>query len=425
MNILIVHRIAYDKIRYDAGIDHEVHDVVYVGTDDKLKTVPAELRCTRLVREDRGDDICEAVLAALKPKPWRFDRVISLSEYELLEAARLRERLNVPGPSFADTCLVRDKVAMKKAVSAAGIDVPRFSGLHGLTCGDAVRLPWSGKTVLKPTHGAASEDVLIFETATACLEALARRTTGAASLDGEDRKLDSFELEEFVDGAILHIDGLVGDGKVLGAIGSRYVNTCQQFAANRPLGSGQFELDAVTRDWVQRAVDAVRVQAGAFHLEAIESARGIVFLEIANRTGGAGVMQATSLTWDTNFQARELELLVDGRLRNPAALVRRGNYHGWYVFPGHEYEHGHWTADFGLDRFKTDRRAATWFEREPTAAFEDKPDYTLKAAPLAGIVSAERPEEVREFMVELFAAVEWRPKPATTGAAATADASLN
>ncbi len=411
MNILIVHRIAYEKIRYHLGIDHQLHDVVYVGTEEKLKTVPTDIRCTRLVREDRGDDICGAVLAALEGTHWTFDRIISLSEYELLEAAKLRDRLGVPGMSYEETCLVRDKMAMKKVVSDAGIAAPRFVGAPQAVRDGADALPWRGKTVLKPTRGAASEDVLIFDTSAACVDALVRHATGAASLDREDRNLEVFEVEEFVEGPIVHIDGLVGDGQVLAAIGSRYINNCQQFAKNRPLGSAQFELSDDVRAWVNRTIEAVRIRAGAFHLEAIESERGLVFLEIANRTGGAGVMDATSLTWGANFQALELQLLVDGRLEHDFAQDNRPLYHGWYVFPGHEYKQGHWAGHDGLERFRSDGRVVTWFERAHSATFENTPDYTLKAAPLAGIVSGERPEQVRDFMVELFGAVEWRQTP--------------
>lgn len=410
MNILILHKIGYSKIQYHAGIDHDVHDVVYVGTTEKLKDIPPQLRCTKLVREDRGDMICESVLAAMEGGPHDFDRIISLSEYELLEAAKLRDQLSVPGPSYEDARLVRDKVAMKRAVSADGVDVPRFLPLTSLQEGETV-LPWEGRTVLKPTSGAGSEDVVIFETAAACLQALESRSTGVQALDGDAPGVGSFELEEFVSGDIVHIDGLVREGVVMVGIGSRYVGTCQQFSANRPLGSYQFDLEPAQGDWVQRVIRAVRIRNGAFHLEAIESERGMVFLEIGNRTGGAGVPQATSLAWDADFQRLELELLLGGSCTDIGALGRRGHYYGWYVFPGHRYPEGRWVADGGLERFSTDKRMVTWHQREATDAFDSKPDYDLPSAPLGGIVGAERSDLVRRYMVDLFAAVEWHGEP--------------
>ena len=35
MNVLILHRIDFAKIRYDVGIDHERHAVTYVGRAEK------------------------------------------------------------------------------------------------------------------------------------------------------------------------------------------------------------------------------------------------------------------------------------------------------------------------------------------------------------------------------------------------------
>ena len=418
MNVLILHRIDFAKIRYDHGIDHERHDVTYVGLAHKLASVPPSLRCTRLAHADLGDDrVAEAVLAAVAtlPGPPRFDRVLSLSEYELIAAAQVREALAVPGPSVADAALVRDKVAMKAAAAAAGIDVPRFLPLARVLDDEgrpvASALPWAGRTVLKPTHGAGSEDVVIFETAAACLRVLADGATGVAALQGPAPAVGRYELEEFVDGDILHMDGLVQDGVVKAAIGSRYVGNCQQFNANRPLGSGQFDLSPVLRDWVRRVIAAVRIRQGAFHLEAIASPRGVVFLEIGNRTGGAGVPQATSLAWDADFQALELELVIGEPRRDVGALGRVGSFHGWYVFPAHGYGHGAWAAPAGvLERFASDPRVVRWYQRSPAEPFDGEPSYDLEKAPLAGLVCGATPEAVREFMVDLFATVAWTPR---------------
>lgn len=415
MNILILHKIDYAKILYHTGIDHERLAVTYVGTAEKLLSLPPTLRCTRLEREDLGNDrVVDSVLAAVAtlPGPPRFDRVISLSEYELLEAAQVRERLGVPGPTYEDARLVRDKVAMKAAVARAGLDVPRFVSLEHVLGPEGrtstAALPWSGRTVLKPTHGAGSEDVVIFDTVAACLQALEARTTGVASLDRAAPAAAGFELEEFVEGDILHMDGLVQGGVVKVALGSRYVGTCQQFNANRPLGSGQFGLSAVLQAWVQRVVHAVRIQQGAFHLEAIESPRGVVFLEIGNRTGGAGVPEATSLAWDADFQGLELELLIGQPRCDVGSLVLHGMYYGWYVFPAHCYGHGHWVAEPGvLRRFEADPRVVRWYERDAGQVFNEEPSYDLGAAPLAGLVSGPTPQAVRQFIVDLFAAVRW------------------
>lgn len=416
MKVLILHKIAYSKMVYHSGIDHDAHDVVYVGTAEKIKDIPSWLRCRTLIREDLGPDVCNSVLAALVNGSHQdlggarpVDRIISLSESELLEAAKVRDALGVPGPGFADACLVRDKVAMKVAITAAGIDAPRFVPLSALQ--DSAAAPgWIGKTVLKPTHGAGSEDVVIYDSAAAALAAISDRKSGVTALDGAVPALNAYELEEFVDGPIVHFDGLVRDGVVELVVASRYIGTCQRYNENEPLGSYQFDLDAERHVWIQRVIDAVRIGNGAFHLEAIESARGLVFLEIGNRIGGAGVSQATSLTLDADFQKLELELLLDDCPTDLTKLGRRGRYFGWYLVPGHRHADGQWVASSALERLKIDKRVVTWHQREAAEGFDEQPDYDLPAVPFGGIVGAERSEHVHDFMVKLFAALEWRSR---------------
>ena len=116
MNILVLHRIPYHKIDYHRGIDHDAHHVIYFGTREALGTIPAWLRHRPIERPGKAGTFEEA-RAWLQREPLRFDRVISLSEYELLDAAQLRESLDVEGAPVAQVMLVRDKVRMKHAVA--------------------------------------------------------------------------------------------------------------------------------------------------------------------------------------------------------------------------------------------------------------------------------------------------------------------
>ena len=68
--ILVLHRVPWPFIGYDAVIDHARRDVTYVGTAAQLANVPAALRCTRSVIPGTGDLVAE-VLAAVAPP---FDR---------------------------------------------------------------------------------------------------------------------------------------------------------------------------------------------------------------------------------------------------------------------------------------------------------------------------------------------------------------
>src|SRR5574337_89938 len=154
MKLLVLHRIPYHKVAYHRGINHSLHEVTYIGTAEALSTIPLDLRCTKIERPGRkpaAEEILELVKATTK-----FDRVISLSEYELLDAAKVRESLGVPGPRLNDVELVRNKALMKNAIVGAGLRAPRFWTGEGQWTG-----AWSGRTVLKPIDGASSEGIKI------------------------------------------------------------------------------------------------------------------------------------------------------------------------------------------------------------------------------------------------------------------------
>ncbi|WP_399096582.1 acetyl-CoA carboxylase biotin carboxylase subunit family protein [Streptomyces sp. BBFR2] len=308
MKILILHRVPYFKIEYARGIPHDRHEVTYFGTDQALATLPDGLRCERVSRPGTRSAYDEA-RQWLTTHPRTFDRVISVSEYELLDAARLREHLGVTGPRVEQVTLTRDKVLMKQAAQDAGIRVPRFSALPDLLHPHA-RAPWQGRTVLKPHRGASSENVLVYDTPHQALTAVTEGRTGVAALDTGTGRAD-FQAEEFISGPIRHFDGLIQDGTLLLLTASQYVGTCLRYAQGQPMGSYQITCDAPTRTWVTRALAAVGIKDGSFHLEAIVSEeQELVFLEVGNRVGGADVVATVELATGVHLPSYELRILL-------------------------------------------------------------------------------------------------------------------
>src|SRR6478735_9325279 len=170
MRILVLHRISNSLVRYQDGIDHLANEVTYVGSAERMSTLPPDLTATRILRPGVGDT-AEEVLAAVAGMP-RPDLVIAMSEYDLLSAARVRAALEVPGDREPDVLLVRDKVLMKAAVERAGLRVPRYLPLPSALAGEPAG--WVGPTVVKPLDGASSQDVTRFDTLADALDAVRR-----------------------------------------------------------------------------------------------------------------------------------------------------------------------------------------------------------------------------------------------------------
>ena len=395
MRILVLHRVPDAMVRYAEVIDHDAHEVTYVAVPDRMATMPSNVPARRLMRPGTGETSAE-VLAAIEglPSP---DMVIALSEYDLLPAARVREAFGVPGGDVADVLPVRDKVTMKAAIGAAGLRAPQFLPLKTALNDGAAEVSWTGRTVLKPRTGASSEGVRLFPTVQTAL--------AAVSSTQPPIEIDDFEIEEFVEGPIIHVDGVVAAGAPTVVQTSRYVGTCLDFASGAPLGSVQVDTSPEVTDWALQCLSAVGIKTGPFHLEGIETADGPVFLEVGARFGGADVVDTFELATGVRLPSAQLRLLVDGphtplRVGTPQPSQR----YGWYVWPGHNLG-TKYCRIFGEAAFRNHPLVWRWVQRRPDEAVSSDITYADAQVPLAGIVGPGTAEDLTELLTEMFASI--------------------
>ncbi|WP_447008243.1 ATP-grasp domain-containing protein [Saccharothrix isguenensis] len=276
--ILIVNRWNDDFADYGAYIDHSA-PTAYVTTPVHARMVPPGTAHVETV--DDPDDV-EAIIAAARrcaAEVGPFDVVMALSEFDLLTGARVREALGAPGRGLDATLLFRDKTRMKQAMHAAGVRAPAYRAVRTLAEIDAFWAEHPGKLVVKPRAAAASEGVFVFDTG----------DDHAAALAGVD--LTDYEAEEFLEGPIWHVDGLVQRGKPVFHTTSRYIGTCHGFSLGRPLGSvvQTGEQAARVADFAFGCLSVLGLDDGAFHLEVIEQPDGPAFLEVGARVGGGEI----------------------------------------------------------------------------------------------------------------------------------------
>ncbi|MFE9426688.1 acetyl-CoA carboxylase biotin carboxylase subunit family protein [Kitasatospora sp. NPDC006697] len=402
MRILVLHRITDKLIRYADGIDHTAHEVSYVGTADRLANLPADLRCTRIERPGTGDAATE-VLAAVEglPKP---ELVIALSEFDLIAAARVRAALGVAGETEEQILPFRDKVVMKAKAAAAGVRVPHFLPLAAALAADPAELPWKAETVLKPLDGAASENVRVYPTPADALEAV--RGHGLP----EGTEAAGFEIEEFVSGPIVHVDGLVVNGEPVAVRASRYVNTCLGYAEGLPLGSVQIDPTEELLGWTADCLAAVGITTSLFHLEGIETPNGLVFLEVGARFGGADVVDTFELATGLHMPSRFLQMITAEGVGAPEVRPDdSGSRYGWFVWPGHRL--GTETCRIsGEERFRTSPLAWRWSQRAEGEPIKTVLSYSDTDVPLAGIVGPADAATLDAFLRDLFASVRVEPQ---------------
>ena len=323
-HILVLNRWDDEFARYHEYIDHSGNLVSYVTTASARPAIHADLACEVHVLPTLEDWAEVAALARqLAARHGPIDRVIALSEFDLDLGASLRETLGARGPTSLATRLVRDKVAMKRAVSAAGMRVPRFStALDRAAVHDFARrtgLP----LILKPRTGAASHGV--------------HRADTPEQLETLLRSIDpgAYEVEEYVSGDIYHIDGLVAGGILQANRSARYLNTCLDFENGLPLGSVAVDDPHLTRELdrlTHRVLAALRLETGAYHLEVIRAEQPgpeWVFLEIGGRVGGGEIPFVWNDVYGIDLVGSWIRLL----LGQPASLRMSPEVAGFAMIP--------------------------------------------------------------------------------------------
>jgi len=214
----------------------------------------------------------------------KFDRIIALDEFDLLNVARLREHMRIPGMGVSTTSHFRDKLAMRTEAKRSGFLVPEFTPILNYddlrTYMAEVPAPW----MLKPRAEASAVGIRKIHDP----ERLWR------SLDELGDKQSDYLLERFVPGTIYHVDAISSERSVVFAEVHQYGKPPMQVMheggvfTTRNVDRGS--ADAVSLRWLNsRLMPALNMVRGVTHAEYIRGDEDgqYYFLEVAARVGGA------------------------------------------------------------------------------------------------------------------------------------------
>lgn len=400
MNILILHRIPYQYMRYDDALDHTTHNIYYIGEETKLTNIPPELKCTKLSRAGKSP-VYEEVIECISALDIKFDRVISMSEYELMDAAKVREHLGVAGPTLAQVEKVRNKAVMKRHIKSANIAAPSFMMLNEWVQGENLNIPLDRNIILKPIDGASSVNVIRFPDQTALRNSLKNKSTGVTELDQATPRYDTFEIEEFIDGDILHFDGIVYQGDIKIITGGRYINTLLDFANGKPSGSVQIDINDKIVAWVKSTLQALDIHYGAFHLEAIDNVNGLVFLEIANRSGGARIVETFKLQTGVHLPSIELKIFMQPATFKLDTHIDPTHKYGWFIVPGHKLKKKYCHVT-GHEFLKDKQEVLSLNELPGDVEVKSYINYMEHELPLAGLLKSDSADKLIAMMKQLF-----------------------
>lgn len=318
----------HELSRFEEFIDHDRHQVSYVVDPVGATGVLADRsKIARLVEIDDVNDfavLCQAV-RDIAEQVGPIDQLVALSEFTLAIAAEVRAALDIPGPRPEEVAVYRNKLRMKELAAQAGIRVPRFTPCRDVDSAVAFARSVGYPLILKPLYGAASIGVHRVDDEPTLVSLLKR-------IDPADH-----ELEEFIDGAIYHVDGFADEeSRIPFQVVSRYINDCLAYEADgAPLGSVVVQSSGLRdriEEFARRCVAALRMRSMPFHLELfVTKAEKLVFLEIAGRIGGAEVPYLTHRLFGVNLCQVWLRALCGEPVELPAKTADPSG--GWLIIP--------------------------------------------------------------------------------------------
>jgi len=254
-----------------------------------------------------------------------IDRIAALDEFDMENVSALREHLRIPGMGLTAVRYFRDKLAMRERAREKGILVPEF--VHVLNY-DKVRefmsrvpTPW----LLKPRSQASGIG----------MKKIHSQEELWPWLDQLGDQQSFYLLEQFVPGAVYHVDSVIWERDIAFAEAHAY--------GTPPLDTSHHGGGFTTRTLPREAeetkslleinrnlIEGLDLVRGVTHAEFLRSHAGgkFYFIEVAARVGGAYISDVIETATGINLW-REWARLEVGAGKHPYQLpAKRDDYAG-------------------------------------------------------------------------------------------------
>jgi biotin carboxylase len=257
-----------------------------------------------------------------------IDRIVALDEFDRENVSALREHLRIPGMGLTTVRYFRDKLAMRARAQEVGILVPEF--VHVLNY-DHLREFMSrvpGPWLLKPRSQASGIG----------MKKIHAQEELWPWLDQLGDQQSFYLLEQFIPGAVYHVDSVAAERKVVFAEAHAYgtppLDTSHQGGVFTTRTLPRDDADTKALHEINRQVlEGLGFVRGVTHAEFLKSrADGkFYFLEVAARVGGAYISNVIEAATGINLW-REWAHLEVGAGKQPYQVpAARGDYAGVIV----------------------------------------------------------------------------------------------
>jgi hypothetical protein len=329
MSILILNSARNAEVPYDEWLG-ESGEPLLLLCSPRQERISGAYQFVKKFENYETNSCVEATALELHEK-YRYHTVVAKAEADLLRAGKLRDVVGLAGQGWESARAYRDKTVMKSYTQKAGIPTPVFQRIE--TAFDLLGFVkrHGYPVVVKPVDGSGAAGV----------EAL----RGPADLERllAGGLAQNLEVEQYIEGEVFHVDGLVLNGQTVLMQPSRYLNGgCLAYKTDGSCGSYTLPesnpLRARLSTFTQRILDALpSPPTFTFHAEIFRTPSDeLVFCEIASRTGGVRinetVRQATAVDMDRLWIRAQCGIPVDAAQVRRTIAAQKG-LAGWLVVP--------------------------------------------------------------------------------------------
>ena len=216
----------------------------------------------------------------------QINQIITLSEGDILRAAKLREQFGISGQDINEAMLFRDKLKMKHYASQFGIAVAMPTNYQNFNANTA-----AFPVIVKPNSGRGSYQTY--------------KINNKSDLnDINIIQQENYIVEPFIQGDIYHIDGIFSSGKAVLVSPAKYHSSCLDFVNGDSLGSytlmanhSHFHPLRAFAKYLLEVVFPMPIHS-LFHIEVFVGHKGEVTLcEIACRLGGNDLVKEIEIAY--------------------------------------------------------------------------------------------------------------------------------
>lgn len=294
MKICIVNCVPTVRAKFEKWCTPDL-EVTMISSYDVESSIKEKFHQFIYLKEYRDDIQLENLVIELHQIN-HFERLVALSESDIMRVAKLRDFLNIEGQRYFSGLIFRDKLSMQQFAKIQGLLVPTFDSAHDEESLRKIAQRVGFPLIIKPLDKSGSADVHVILSKKELEQYIREDKFGVAQVD----------VEQFVEGDMFHVDGIVENGKLVFTSISKYYNSLGKSTTlldvknnEQTVGLGDFtlsqedEISILLKKETEKFVNNAFLSNGTIHAEFIVTPQNeCYFIEIASRTGGLMITNA-------------------------------------------------------------------------------------------------------------------------------------